>query len=298
VQSKPVDLILIDWLCLFMELSFTYTLDDYREGLAAVRKPMTAGKKRSRERLWVGLATGAAVLGLVIVVAVTQQTGPSGELIPTFWSIFATTLVPWAMVIGVLWALLVPRQDDVTRPAIRQMMLIVLFAGIASALIGAWNPPPAPAAPEKPATLKEILLPFLPWAVVFFAIWTLLFRIISGLPRRAWDGQPHLKLPHRIRFSEASVEVESPAMRTTYQWSAFMCFRETKNLFILQPSKLIFVMIPKRACAGGAEIEALRRMLEERVPNANPAALGFAVVSKTPPPLPRMVESLPPRTMN
>jgi hypothetical protein len=281
-----------------MELTFTYTLEEFREGLTAVRKPIRVGKRKSRESLWVGLTTGVLLFALLIVAALTQQMTANGEIVPTFASSVALSLIPWTLIIGIAWSLFVPRMDEINQGLLRKMLMLMIFAGLLGAVIGGWNPSLPPPPPQKPATLKETLLPFIPWLLIFAILWIGIYRILRGLPKRMWDGQPNMKLPQAVKISNEALEMDSAAMRTVYQWSAFVCYRETKNLFLLQPSKLSFVIIPKRACADAGAVEALRRMVELHVPNAEPKPFGFTVTHPPPPlPPPRMVESLPPREM-
>ena len=123
--------------------------------------------------------------------------------------------------------------------------------------------------------------------------------MLKALYRRMWDGMSHLRLPHTARFSNERVEFENTNALCSYRWPAFVSFRETANLFVLQTSKYTFHMFPKRACRDGAQVDELRRLIEKNVANAEPVVFGFAVVAKPPPSgRPRMVESLPPRRMN
>lgn len=106
--------------------------------------------------------------------------------------------------------------------------------------------------------------PILPWLVICgaFMVWSLAATSIAL--RRAWRGQPALQLQQTIEIGDAGLVVDDVQSRNEYSWNAFIRFIETRNLFLLFPSSLVFVIIPKRAIAP-SELDALRTMLGERI---------------------------------
>ncbi len=120
--------------------------------------------------------------------------------------------------------------------------------------------------------------PILPWLVICgaFIVWSVAASSIAL--RRAWRGQPAMQLQQSLEISDRGVVVDDVQSRIEYSWNAFMRLLETRNLFLLFPSKLAFIMIPKRAVPRG-EVDALRLMLGERVGHTG----GFPVHPSPPP---------------
>jgi hypothetical protein len=133
------------------------------------------------------------------------------------------------------------------------------------------------------------LISFLPLVVNLAGIAGSFVLMIRSIHRKSWDGQQHMHLPHSFRFHEDVLEINNPLIHYRYQWPAFVVFRETSNLFVLQPTRMTYWMIPKRACRDAGEVEAVRQFLERKVLNAQPQTTGFAVIvpaTIAPPPLP------------
>ena len=95
---------------------------------------------------------------------------------------------------------------------------------------------------------------------------------------------PGLRRPHQADFSDYGVIVADAYVRTTSQWPAFEGFRETPNLFVLYTSPLAFLIVPKRAFAGPAEVDAFRGLVLNRVGKSSflPQAGGFPVLPVLP----------------
>src|SRR5204863_3395552 len=115
--------------------------------------------------------------------------------------------------------------------------------------------------------------PHLSWLVltILFAIYVAMYQ--RGKIRRAWEGQPNLNRPHTFDIIVSGVTVTTPVSRHEYQWDAFPKFLETPHLFLLYISNLTFHLIPKRAFANDAEMEACRNMFKNLISTARP---GFA----------------------
>jgi hypothetical protein len=277
-----------------MELSFSYTFADYQEAAKAVRRGSRTKKPGAAAKILIAL-TILVCAALLIVGALIQSDTNTGDVHPTKLSTFLLTMIPWALVIGAGSAVGVQKANPNSRRSIGSILLILLVTGLCVSFLFAEAPVP----PGPPAPLRDVWRQLAPWFVLLIGCFVVLVVTLKALYRRMWDGMQHLRLPHTARFSEERVEIENPTALLNYKWTAFLQFRETTNLFVLQLSKFTFHMIPKRACKTIEEVDSLRRLLEQHVANAEPVTFGFAVVApKTPPPLPRMVEPLPPRTMN
>src|SRR5947207_9343598 len=130
-----------------MEFSITYTIDDYRECVREVRKPVRS--KRSLEPLWVGIGTAFLAIALIVIAAMTQKVTPTGEIESTRTSTFVSLLLLYTVVLGALWAIFIPRLDWINRRAFRPSLLMIYLAAAIGAAIGAMHPPAALPAPTN-----------------------------------------------------------------------------------------------------------------------------------------------------
>jgi hypothetical protein len=263
-----------------MELSFSYTYRDYTEGSAAVRKPIRRPGQRSWEPILVGTATFVAMIVLMVVFAMNNQELPTGELETSYLGRVAISMFAWTLILGLIWGFFITRMDPAVRGMVRWVLFLVAVSFIAqSAVQAAFTPAievEQPGAADRPAYVA-----LLPWVILFCGLFCAILLLIKVLNKTMWAGQQHLHPPHTIRFSEESVENETPTYRSVYRWEAFILYRESANLFILQIGRLAFVMIPKRACRDGQQVEDLRGLLERKVVSAQPRQTGFAVVVPT-----------------
>jgi YcxB-like protein len=276
-----------------MEFSVQYTYADFREASAAVRKPVGPGHGRT-ERIVVLIGTFVLLIALFITAGLANTKDASGKIIPGFWATFAVSFIPDVIIFGVAWAVLVPRLEGLSRRATRNTFIIFLLAMVAFSLLLARNQVEAPIV-ESASTSSTAGLDLLPFGILILGIWIGIYQYLRSLRRAAWEKQPHLRLVHRISFSEDGVTVENDRWRTIYQWSAFLCYCETSKLFVLQRSRMSFEMIPKRCVGEGSQIESLRNLLDQRVTRAGQRLTAFPVVPMHQ--APRMVEPLSSRTM-
>ena len=108
------------------------------------------------------------------------------------------------------------------------------------------------------------LKPILPWLLVSggLIVWALAAPYLTV--RRAWLGQPAMQLQQTVEITDAGLVIDDEQSRNEYKWNAFIRLVESRNLFLLFPSNLVFVMIPKRAVPPG-ELDAFRFTLNERL---------------------------------
>jgi hypothetical protein len=64
---------------------------------------------------------------------------------------------------------------------------------------------------------------------------------------RFWSRQYHLHRPFTADIDESSIRISEPLATNTYTWAYFRGHTQSPNLFLLYPSSLMVVMIPKRA---------------------------------------------------
>ncbi len=122
------------------------------------------------------------------------------------------------------------------------------------------------------------ITPILPWLIVCGAMlaWALLGGSIAL--RRAWRGQPGMQLRQTLVINDAGLMVSDAQSRNEYTWGAFNRLLETRNLFLLFPSDLIFIIIPKRVVPPD-QLQELRRLLDDRIRRAS----AFPVLPPKPP---------------
>ncbi|HEX8915936.1 MAG TPA: YcxB family protein [Humisphaera sp.] len=161
----------------------------------------------------------------------------------------------------------------------------LVFIGLAMLLVNLVNnrnDPPAtrPAAPAGDDLVGGILLPVVPWLVIFGFIWFFVYRQLRARGRRVWDANEDLRQPHVAVFDDLGVTVTGPKVSMRVLWSGFDAWSETANLLLLrqQPGNQ-FHIVPKRAVPTG-QMEPLRALLHARVV---PHAAGFPVVPSPPP---------------
>ncbi len=110
-------------------------------------------------------------------------------------------------------------------------------------------------------TLYEFLLSLSFLWVLLLALW--LVRLLNNkyALKRGWENQPFLARPHIMEVSQSGITLSEPQSRHEYNWSALAGFRETPDLLLLYPTIYMHWIIPKRAFATRAELEAFKGFL-------------------------------------
>ena len=79
------------------------------------------------------------------------------------------------------------------------------------------------------------------------------------------DTGTRILLPRVMEISDDGVRLSDDAGSTQWKWSAFDGWAETANLLLLRESgSNSYVIIPKRAVAGAAELDLLRSVVRAR----------------------------------
>jgi hypothetical protein len=262
-----------------VELSFNYSFEDYVEASRAVRKFMSGPRTRPRESMWVCIIGGVVAFALLVLIGLSPARTGDGHTQETTMSAFWSRAIAWVVPVTVAWALLARTLEQMDRWAMRRAMVFVLVFGLLCCALAARRGP-APPTPPSDSVLSDLIIGLGPWLASLCALLIILRLIVRSSYRKGWNGTPHMRLPHVARFTDDSVYFENEQWQETYRWRAFIHFIETENLFILQPSRFTFHMIPKRACRDATEVESLRQFMERHVPSADPKAIGFAVVQR------------------
>jgi hypothetical protein len=134
-------------------------------------------------------------------------------------------------------------------------------------------PPPPP--PSSNSTIGDVILPLLPWALIFCSVWFVVFR---GLRARSTKmSGVFLEKSQSMVADDSGVIWTEPMTRTEYRWEAFYGFDETPNLFLLYTSDakgtdfLRFHVVPKRSFPVPMLCDQFRQLLTDRVHSHNRA---------------------------
>jgi hypothetical protein len=140
----------------------------------------------------------------------------------------------------------------------------------------------APAAPTiaqpDPSLWGTLVLPMLPWLIVFAAIWFIVFRQLRRQGRRLWEKNDDFQQPHAVTIDDGGIEVAGPKMATRFRWAAFGGWSETLNLFLLWQPAGVYTILPKRAMTD-EQLAELRGVFRS---NVGTATGGFPVVARPP----------------
>jgi len=132
------------------------------------------------------------------------------------------------------------------------------------------------------------------WGMSMVSIWISVMWMLRNIPRAEWKSNPFAQRPTTVAASESGLLFHQEDRKSDYTWNAFMNFRETAVIFLLYVGESSFVMIPKRAFATAADLDAFSQLLRGAVVPAVPASTAFKpqAVSMAPPPLPVHVQPL------
>jgi hypothetical protein len=261
------------------KINFQCTLADYQE---ANRGHVAA--RRSRKFVWTWrLMLVAAVLLVVFPLLLLLRPKTSGPASPLL--LFGVGLASWLpFIIMFMWLVLLatsrtgsPRQRyrDVTREAaghVAWAWLPFVLAIIATPLLANSIATQSTTQPTAGNGWVDMLVPFIPWLLVFGFLWFFVFR---RLTRRMYMAQPSLMRPKTLELSDDEATVSDELSRLTYKWPAFVRFIETRNLFLMYVSEVMFHIVPKRAFDSQCELDEFRQKLREW---ADARSQGFPVL--------------------
>jgi hypothetical protein len=168
----------------------------------------------------------------------------------------------------------------------------VLFIALAVMLFLLLNKPkspaPAAAAPPPPGAgqgtnLWQIVMPLVPWLLIFGFIWFFVFRQLRGRYyggyQRTWEQTPWVHRPQSVTIDESGLTFTEPTAERRLSWDHFLRFTETKNLFLLFNAEYSADLIPKRIFATAAQTDEFRALLARHV---SPPTGAFPVVPLAP----------------
>jgi hypothetical protein len=149
----------------------------------------------------------------------------------------------------------------------RSVLGWVLFIGLAAILFMLLNKrSPAPRPPSAQAQDPwKLVLPLIPWLLIFGFIWFFVFRQVRSRHRKAWEQTPGMHRPRTVTIDETGLSFTEPTSQSRVNWDHFVRFAETKNLFLLFDSEVSAELIPKRIFQATAQVDEFRALLARHV---------------------------------
>jgi hypothetical protein len=250
------------------------------------RSDYAEAEHAGRSLVWQGIAFHTLLgvfCSLIIGATLGQALRPRAAGEPPFGAgDVISCVLPWLVIGGgLLWVMLARAKplDGSPHPSawIRnsdRIISILICLSAAAAIFGSnylAEPvvPPAPA-PTKPVSLKPLLV-VLCYLVLVMNLGFLLVHFAAMARRQGWERQPILHRLQNLSFDDTQVVSSNDLSQTRYTWQAFVSWDETANLFLLRLSHLMFVMVPKRAFASAAQMDAFRELVRGHI--APPAIL-------------------------
>ncbi len=105
------------------------------------------------------------------------------------------------------------------------------------------------------------------WAIFFGFVCLVVFGVLILQPMlavRSLQNTPFYQGKVRVRADDSGTRFVYGTGDSNTQWSGYIRFLETKNLFMLYVSKIMFRPIPKRALLPG-QVSELREMLQKKI---------------------------------
>jgi hypothetical protein len=267
-----------------MTISYTCTFEDFAAANRLHRKPAPGQGPTTMERLfffWVLLA--AIGFFFVCAIAAGVYAGMTGARSTADGPLdfVVAVLAPWmlySIICALLWFALAAALIPSDRRAFRNLMLIflalMLLNGIVTTAMTGWTRTPTPVvepAPQDGGGLASLA----PWVLIFLFIWFFVFRLMRSMPRRHWDAQPHLALPHTMTVTDDGMRFQCAVATYDYRWSGMTKWREDDQIMLLYVSDVAFQMIPKRALSP-EQLVQLREIVQRRVRSVD-GPVGFPI---------------------
>lgn len=82
---------------------------------------------------------------------------------------------------------------------------------------------------------------------------------------RTWKGFHNFHHPITTEVDEEQLKMQTINCESSVKWQLYIKAIETKNLFMLYPSKALFHLIPKRAFSSDEEVKEFRELLRTKI---------------------------------
>ncbi len=274
-----------------MHLQFQYSIDDFREA-QAISLASSAGMSRPRRMIISVWYYFSAILYGVLLATYEIHAPKHLEPLPTaliavfpillwamilafqltvqYWRLNAKTSKPWDVPIGRTL-----RAVSTWRRRARALLIIAML--LLFLLLTEWYSRDYMRTDLTPL-LRGCFAALAAWSV--FSLWAVLVNRIAGRASGQWESQQFLHGPMTIWLDAQGVRISATHFQAVYRWAAIQGFVETGNLFLLYPSTLLMIIIPKRALMHPAELDALCALLRASVAHGQllPRRTGFEVL--------------------
>lgn len=270
------------------------TFDDFKEAAAAVRDAQVRKQQKKARRspatfLW------AMAIGVVVFSTMTfgvLPTDPFAHQRPPQYLLICFALPLACLLVLVLVAAAAQRSSSAASMLGKLMISLIPLAAAIPILAALWwlsRTIAAPAARGQPRDWYGTLLPHVCWVLISAVLIVITVRALKAQLRQAWEGQPSVARPKIFEITSAGVTIDEGVVRRAYAWLGFTRFLETPNLLILCPSDITFEVIPKRAFADVADLDAIRALLNAEIRPPGEQSAAFPVLLQPSPPAPQRV---------
>ncbi len=127
-------------------------------------------------------------------------------------------------------------------------------------------PPRAPATAPGASPVAERWVSVVPWILIFVVLWYFFFRTMRGQVRHAWKANANdLQQPGTIEITPDYLRVCTPDTTTEHKWRGLRRLTEGPTIFAIYTSATTAHIIPKRAFASPADVDAFRLLAQSLI---------------------------------
>jgi hypothetical protein len=144
--------------------------------------------------------------------------------------------------------------------SLRTLLYYALFLTVVGAFFS-WSLPR-----HAPTDILAALVTVTLVGTAFLAALNLISRwfILPIRARRIFNQQKNLQRPYRVSWDAESVQTSSASGNSKIPWVDFLKWRESKQLFLLYRSDVLFQMYPKR-CFTPEQIDEFRLLAKRNI---------------------------------
>ena len=103
------------------------------------------------------------------------------------------------------------------------------------------------------------------WGTAAFGIWCLWYAP-RYLAKKMMRGSPGASLPQTLDISDDGLYFRTSSGESRLAWDLFIGWAEADRVFVLLPSPVTFIPIPKRAMVNDQQLD-LRTLLRQKIPS-------------------------------
>jgi uncharacterized membrane protein YhaH (DUF805 family) len=266
-----------------MTIEFLYTFAEYQEANRAHLTP-----RKASQRALVQLFLAASFLCLIdAAIGPVPKYSSSATTVPVRIGLgdFVGSLAPYCTLLFLLLILILlvrpklsisqRRFDDLSsaggRFAPMVLILLAISAAYLSVVLASIRQPTAGAVHTASGSDENWWIGLIPTVVVLVFIW---FITLRRAFKARWKIQPALARHKTMEYSAETISVSDDLSASFHRWAAILRCVETANLFILYPSGMTFIPVPKRAFQSAA-VDEFRDLIREW---EDGRAVGFPVI--------------------